>query len=292
MNELTLDIKKSIGKYEPIETEGLTLYPITVENYYEFLTAKPSLDFMQQTLPIELMSIPLLDAYFRIDMGLVDGIQPTGLFTQALLALALALRLMPHGKPEEQVRKFPIVPDDVNNPTRLKHLRFVRNGEEICTITPVQFGRLRPIIAAQNGVELVSDTANPELIQAEMDIQQMNQAFELDVNIDDMKATVAMNQRMRMKDLDDWTILEFDLMKQAIDREKHFMVYGIGEASGMVKFKNGNPVPSLFFTVLFKMRLLSLSSVPTITGTLCAPSLISKIRLRLISSFSLEYSWS
>jgi hypothetical protein len=121
------------------------------------------------------------------------------------------------------------------------------DGEVLTRINPSQMGHIRELIALMNGVELPDEADNPELIQAEMDIQQMNQAFELDVNIDDMKATVAMNQRMRMKDLDDWTILEFDLMKQAIDREKHFMVYGIGEASGMVKFKNGNPVPSLFF---------------------------------------------
>ena len=245
MNELTLDIKKSIGKYEPIETEGLTLYPITVENYYEFLTAKPSLDFMQQTLPIELMSIPLLDAYFRIDMGLVDGIQPTGLFTQALLALALALRLMPHGKPEEQVRKFQIVPDDVNNPTRLKHLRFVRNGEEICTITPVQFGRLRPIIAAQNGVELVSDTANPELIQAERDLAEKN-APKLNMDVESLITATALITGKDESEIYKWAILKMNNRLESAKRVIDYMVCGIGESQG-TKWKGGNPAPNPWF---------------------------------------------
>ena len=121
------------------------------------------------------------------------------------------------------------------------------DGEVMVRLTPSKVGLLRELIALMNGVELPDEADNPELIQAEQDIRQMNQAFDLDINVDDMKATVAMNQGMRMRDLDNWSILEFNLIKQAIDRDKHFMVYGIGEASGMVKYKNGNPVPSLFF---------------------------------------------
>ena len=245
MNELPLDIQQAIGRYEPIEAEGLTLYPITVEHYYEFLAAKPSLDFMQQSLPIELMSIPLLDAYFRIDMGLVDGMKQTGLFTQALLALSLALRLMPHGTPDEQVRRFQIVPDDANNPTRLKHLRFVLNGEETWTITPIQFGRLRPIIAAQNGVVLISETANPELIQAERDLAEKN-APKLKMDIESLISATAFLTGKDESEIYKWAILKMNNRLTAAKRVIDYMVCGIGEAQGS-KWKGGNPVPHPWF---------------------------------------------
>lgn len=245
MQELPLNIKRSVGRYDPIEVDGLTLYPIKVSNYYEFLAARPSLDFMQQTLPIELMSIPLLDAYFRIDMGLVDEIEPTGLFTQALLMLAMALRLMPNGSFEERVRQFHVIPDDATNPKRLKGLKFVLNGEEIHTITPVQFGYLRPIIAAQNGVELYSDTANPELIQAEKDLAEKN-APKLEMDIETLISSAALITHTDEKDIYDWPILKLHNRLESAKRILDYVVCGIGESQG-TKWGGGNPVPHPWF---------------------------------------------
>ena len=245
MQELPLNIKKSIGRYDPIETDGLTLYPIKVSNYYEFLAARPSLDFMQQTLPIELMSRPLLDAYFRIDMGLVEGIKPTGLFTQALLMLSMALRLMPNGSMEEQAKRFAVIPDDAVNPTRLKCLRFVVNGEEIHTITPIQFGNLRPIIAAQNGVELYSDTANPELVQAEKDLAEKN-APKLEMSVDALIGSAALITHTDEKDIYDWPILKLHNRLESAKRVIDYIICGIGESQG-TKWGGGNPVPHPWF---------------------------------------------
>ena len=245
MEELALDIRRAVGKYEPIKVDDLTLYPIKVENYYEFLMAKPSIDFMQQSLPVNLMSIPLLDAYFRIDMGLVDGMKPNGLFSSALLCLALALRLMPHGTAEEQVRKFQIVPDDVNDPKVLKCIKFVLNGEEMHTITPIQFGNLRPIIAAQNGIELISETANPELIQAERDMQE-NKAPKLDIDLESLISATALIARVDEKEIYDWAILKMNNRLESAKRVIDYMTCGIGEAQG-TKWNGGNPVPHPWF---------------------------------------------
>lgn len=245
MQELPLNIKKLIGRYEPIETDGLTLYPIKVNNYYEFLAARPSLDFMQQTLPIELMSIPLLDAYFRIDMGLANEVRPTGLFAQALLMLSMALRLMPNGSPEEQVRQFQVVPDDVANPKRLKQLRFILNGEEIRTITPIQFGNLRPIIAAQNGVELYSETANPELIQAERDLAEKNSP-KLEMDVERLVSSAAFITQTEEKDIYDWPILKLTNRLESAKRIFDYIICGVGESQG-TSWKGGNPVPHPWF---------------------------------------------
>lgn len=245
MQELPLNIKKLIGRYEPVEVDGLTLYPIKVNNYYEFLAAKSSLDFMQQTLPIELMSIPLLDAYFRIDMGLADGVESTGLFSQALLMLSMALRLMPNGSVDEQIRQFKVIPDDATNPKRLKYIKFVINGEEIRTITPIQFGNLRPIIAAQNGVELYSETANPELIQADRDLAEKN-APKLEMDIESLVSSAALVTRVEEKDIYDWPILKLNNRLEGAKRIIDYIICGIGESQG-TSWKGGNPVPHPWF---------------------------------------------
>jgi len=245
MQELPLNIKQSIGKYEPIEAEGLTLYPIKVENYYEFLTAKPSIDFMQQSLPIELISIPLLDAYFRIDMGLVDGMEPNGMFSCALLFLSLALRLMPHGSMEEQIGRFNIVPDNVADPKALKQIKFVLNGEEIHTITPIQFGNLRPILAAQNGIELISEAANPELIQAERDLAD-NNAPKVDADLDSLITAAAIISNVEEKEIYDWAILKLHKRLDTARRIIDYIVCGIGESQG-TKWVGGNPAPHPWF---------------------------------------------
>lgn len=245
MQELPLNIKRSIGRYEPIETDGLTLYPIKVSSYYKFLAARPSLDFMQQTLPIELMSIPLLDAYFQIDMGLVNGVRSIGLFSQALLMLSMALRLMPNGSIEEQVRQFKVIPDDATNPRRLKYLKFVLNGEEMHTITPIQFGNLRPIIAAQNGVELYSETANPELIQAERDLAEKNSP-KLEMDVETLISSAALITRTEEKDVYEWPILKLHNRLESAKRVIDYMICGIGESQG-TSWKGGNPVPHPWF---------------------------------------------
>lgn len=53
---------------------------------------------------------------------------------------------------------------------RLKAVEFTVDGEETHRVTPVQFQRLREIAAAQNGIELASPEANPELIEAQREL--------------------------------------------------------------------------------------------------------------------------
>ena len=66
MRELPLHIKKAIERYKEVEVDGMTLYPIKVSEYEEFLQARPALEYMQQSMPIEYMSMPILQAFFQI----------------------------------------------------------------------------------------------------------------------------------------------------------------------------------------------------------------------------------
>lgn len=244
MAELPLNIKKSIGKFEPIEAEGLILYPVLVENYYEFLAAKASLEFMQQRLPVELMSEPLLSAYFKLDTHQVEGVEPTGIFMAALLMLSLALRLKPEGSIEEQVRQFNVLVDP-NDTSRLKGLRFLYNGEEQATITPIQFQKIRPIIAAQNGIELPDESANPEIVDAENDLAE-SKAPKLDINIPALVSAGALVSGADETEVYKWAILKLSNRLESAKRVLDYMICGIGESQG-TKWKGGNPHPHPWF---------------------------------------------
>ena len=75
----------------------------------------------------------------------------------------------------------------------------------------------------------------------------MNGTVSLDVDTDDLIASVASYQRKRMYEIEEWTIWEFEKIRDAMERERRFTVTNIGEMSGMVKWDKGNPYPSLFF---------------------------------------------
>lgn len=243
--EIPVTYRKAIGKYQTVEVNGLPLYPITVEEYEEFLTARTALEFMQQTMPVRYATMPLLAAYYAQDYDAVSNNEsPTGLFYRVLLLLALALGIG-KGKPaQDRVQQFQVV-CDTNDHSCLKALRFCLNGEEIRQITPAQFTALRPIIAAQNGIEPPSESANPELVEAEQDIAQM-QSAQLNVDFYTLRATMAALSHCDETEIDQWPILKFQQRQQAIQRAVGYIVCSISEGYG-AKWKSGNPYPSLFY---------------------------------------------
>ena len=245
MNEIPANTMQLIRRYKPVETEGLTLWPVKVKERDGFTYARPSIEFVQQTLPVKYMSLPLLTAFYQIDLqNALMGEEPTGLFTRTLLFLALSLRVGEGLEMDARVRLMsPIV--STEDPFNLRAIRFTLNGEERMEITPIQFQRIRPILAAQNGIKLYSENANPELIEAENDLAAANNV-EIDVNFEDVISTVATFTGESEEDIDEWPILKLDRRRDAINRVLHFLVTGIGTASG-AKYEGGNPYPSPFF---------------------------------------------
>ena len=245
MNEIPANTMQLIRRYKPVETEGLTLWPVKVKERDGFTYARPSIEFVQQTLPVKYMSLPLLTAFYQIDLqNALMGEDPTGLFTRTLLFLALSLRVGEGLEMDKRVQMMsPIV--STEDPFNLRAIRFTLNGEERMEITPIQFQRIRPILAAQNGIKLYSENANPELIEAENDLAAANNV-EIDVNFEDVISTVATFTGESEEDIDEWPILKLDRRRDAINRVLHFLVTGIGTASG-AKYEGGNPYPSPFF---------------------------------------------
>ena len=247
MTELPLHIQKAVRRYEAIETDGVTLHPILVSEYDEWLVARQAIDIMQQSLPVAMLSKPLLQVYYEMDvlpavMG-TEG-QPTGLWGCAMLALALSLRLGQGLALDKRILQFdPMI--DTKDPKRLKAVQTLLNGEEMIRITPIQFQRLRPIIAAQNGVTLESEDANPELVKAERDLAELN-GPKLNVNFDDKLTFVAGKLHKRKEELYDWPIKEVEDHEAIFTRELMFAVNAIGGAFGGFG-KGGNPTPHPFY---------------------------------------------
>lgn len=246
--EHSLAIKKAVRTYSKIETDGMTLYPIPVSRWDEFMLARPALELMQQTLPVKYISMPLLSAYYAMDYEAVTGDDdlPTGLFARSLLLLSLALRLGRADEEAEQTLKRFRLRVDESDPSTLLAVDFSQDGETMQSITPVQFSRLREIIAAQNGVELVSTDANPELVEAERDIAEQKSA-KLSGDFGELFSTVAALSHEDEKTIMEWPIKKLMDRKDAYARVLGYLLCGVSEANG-AKWTGGNPYPSPFFS--------------------------------------------
>lgn len=226
---------------EPIEIEGITLYPITVREYRQFETAKSSLLIRQGSLPVEYAVMSYLEALYAMDYdAYAETKQTLGFIPRLLYMLSLAMRF----PVDALVRstRFETAPQDER---KLRCLE-MRLGENLVRVTPSVFDRIRQIIAAQNGMELPDEAENIDLVESEMDIAAASRVS-VEYDFRTLLASVARDQRCRRADLMDYTIREFNELKDAIERDKMFTIYRAAELAGTVKFTKGNPYPSWCF---------------------------------------------
>ena len=243
--ELSMQFKRQIANYQPITVRELTLYPIKVKYYTEYSIGRAAIEFMQQTLPVDCTSLPLLAAFYKLDYKAhVEKKEPTGLFSAALLFLALAL-----GEGDNAISRLAdifTIKIDANDPSVLKSV--VYNGDNAgaaAEITPVTFGVIRPILAAQNGLELHSTRADADLVQAERDLSEVK-GVKLNADINDMKIGVCSLSGDKEEEVDEWAILKLLNRAKAYQRIFDYVICGIGECQG-ASWKGGNPAPSLWF---------------------------------------------
>lgn len=255
MNGLSPEIERLINRYRPVIFEGLTLYPVTVENYEIFTFCSPALGFMQQSLPVAMLTKPLISVFFEMEQAEEQTTKPSGengepekpgnLFTRSIIALILALRLG-EGMPMPERLKRVQLAFDRKTGKKLQSLIVITDSGKPIEISPVKFGRLRPVIAAQNGIEIPPLDANPELVEADRAVRMMN-APKLEMVLEDKVSFVALASGADEDEIYDWPILKFNRRSIAAERVLSYLIYGIGEHSGMVKYKNGNPCPSPYF---------------------------------------------
>lgn len=244
MSDIPTKYLRQIRRYEPVDTEGIRLYPILVDEYEEYQAARPAIEFMHQSLPRVMLNMPILQAYYMLDsQSITDEQIPTGLMERAVLFLSLALRIGQGLPVEKRINLFR--PKVDAHTGKLKALLFTPDGEEICEITPAAFQRMRPILAAQNGITIPEADANPELVRAEEERNRQNTP-ELEANAEELISTVAALSGIDETEIYGWPIAKLLNRQRALNRVLDYLICGIGEAQG-TKWKKGNPVPSPFF---------------------------------------------
>lgn len=246
MTDVPLKYQEAVNTYQVVDFEGFRLHPIKVRDYRAFSNARPAIDFLQQSLPVRWLSVPLLSAYYGMEYECYEkGEEPPGLFARALLFLALALDFMPELDEWERVRRLSEgILVDGNDHGKLVGV-VIGTGEDQKTLTPVIFQRMRPVLAAQNGVRLESEDANPELVEADRDIAEQN-SENMDFDVSHLVTGVCALTGKDETELMDWPILKLTRRSESIERILGYLVCSFGEMSG-AKFKGGSPFPSPFY---------------------------------------------
>lgn len=243
------DRKNKIRRGEPIELLGLTFYPITMRYYERFLACSTALILRQAAFPVKYAVKDYMSAIWTLE---IDSIQERGikfgLFESLINLLFLSLRI------EMDFNEFMrsnIALKEEQNEINIDHIHITQNGKSV-DIKPIDFSlKIRPLLAEQNGLDLPKEFENLDLVNDADELKRRNQAKQkLNHNIDDLIASVAYLSHVDEKEIDDWTIKQFEARKRAIERAYHYSMYGQAEMSGMVKFEKGNPYPSWCFDVI------------------------------------------
>ena len=238
------DRKVQIRKGEPITECGLTFYPIQMSEYEEFLMCKDALALRLSTLPVKYAIKDYLNAIFSLEIDSVkDKGENIGLFTRAIALFMLSLRI------ESDIRQFvekQIMFKKVGKDDFVIDRIIVEQNNKRVEIKSIDFStKIRKLIAEQNGVELPEENINVELIKGQEELGELNSnKVKLNASIDSLISSVAYNSKISEREIDDWTVREFENRRKAIERDKKYTLYGQAEMSGMVSFKKGNPFPS------------------------------------------------
>lgn len=244
--QFSKDIVKKVRCGQPIEAYGLTLYPIMMEDYTDFLLCKDAFAIMQGSLPARYLGMDFVSALFVYSMDeAANGVpseQRTSLFQRMISLVYLTLRST---KEEiEQIAKDIEYKQFDENTVGISKIVIHQDGKTV-EITPAQFSfSIRPLIAFQNGFELPDESDNPELIRLAQKMHANDATVNLKVDPDDLIASVAFQSRVSVGEVMKWTVREFEYRVRAIERDKHFTMFGQAELSGMISFKDGNPYPS------------------------------------------------
>lgn len=232
-------VKRETLKGNPTVFNGLAFHALTMDRYEEWQSDKSVILARQSTLPVTFVTMPFIDALFALDLAAFEETHKlAGTMNRVLHAMALALRM-----PENSVGTRQI--GLVTNHMELKGF-YVNQADGTQQFIPKEdFPQIRKILAWQQGEDIPDESLNDELLEDEKWIAQRN-AGNLEIDMDSLLASVALNAHMRIRDVYGMSILEFEVTRSAIDRDKKYMICAAAESAG-TKWKGGNPHPSWCF---------------------------------------------
>ena len=219
----------------------VVFHPITVRDYAIFTTCSSASTLRLSMLPAAYAVMNYAQAIFAMAINEDLPEEERTYFTKFMHLFALSL-----GSSVDDIQIY----TDAKDITKLAAIvvkQTTAESEELVRFDTRQLGQIREIIAALNGRELPDESENAELVEAEQDIKSSGVNTSLKADVEDLKASVAAYYKVRLRELDDWTVFEFEKARSAIERMTRCVICGIGEAGGMVKYEKGNPFPSLIF---------------------------------------------
>lgn len=248
-NTIDIGYKEQIRLHLPIKTNGIVLYPILMRHYDDFVACKDSVATRISTLPARYLSYDFLTAIFLLEKEHVKETgNPIGILSRIMRLFFLSLRI---DNGNEALQRSIYVKGHGDDEV-ISHIVVKQDGEETI-ITPSVFSQIiRPIIADQNGILLPDEADNSDILRSEEEKAKFAQRGELSVRYDlsDLIASVAYQSHLREQDISEWSVLEFENRRKAIERDKRYMLYSQAEMTGMVSFKGGNPYKSWCFDVI------------------------------------------
>ena len=226
---------------EKIIIKGLELKPITMKHYDEWLRALPVLTLRMSTLPAKYAVMPFFGAIYALEIdGILAGEQ-LGMFEPFCSILCLSL-----GIPRERMESAIELATDKDDYSKLTHIIVHTDSmAEPTILKPFELNGIREAIAELNGAELPDENENPELVEA-LQVKNEMQGCRLEPRAIDAVDAVALASGLRVKDILPWTIREFEIRKDSVNRAKYFTVNAIAEGNGAT-WKGGNPVPDWLF---------------------------------------------
>lgn len=236
------EYKSLVRRNKPIVYHGLTFSPMTVEQLALYQAAKPSFELMQSSLPPKLATLSWCECLDALDrQGKSEG-KETVFLTVVLIVIAIVTNLPHVNENGEDVYPLREVRAKDGNLLSL----IVGKMDNPTILTMHDMDEIRKIIAAQNLYEIPDESWNPDLVRARKYLAATAQN-NVKYDVDDLVNSVALNAHVKPSDVWDWTIRDFILQQNAIDRKLNYQIFMTAEHSGFVKFKKGNPYPSWKF---------------------------------------------
>ena len=227
-------------KGKAILCNGLFLWAINMSGYEEWSQYKSVWMTRQSKFPVSCIALPFLEALFELDMDAIDRSgKPAGLIYNIMYVLGIVTRLGSNSvsngtiylKADEEKRKFLSIS--------------VKTAAGEVDITPEAFHEIRRNVLWMNGEDVPDESENDELLEAEKFLSERS-VPPLKYDLLDLEASVGLAYGCRVKDVMDWSILEFETCRRAVQRDRKHMICGIGETNGC-KWESGNPYPSWCF---------------------------------------------
>lgn len=246
LHTLPREKRLRIRRGEPIEECGLTLYPIRMDHYEDFLQCKDALSLRLSSLPARIAAMDYMSAVFALELEAIQGKtsakETGGLFFRLMRLFGLALRKDMNA---ETINESIYYRSGGADSIQIDHFDLSQDGRPPVRITPFEFSTiLRPLIAVQNAIDLPDEAENADLVEANEIKKRLGGGVPLKMDMDDLVSSVAYLSRVSDAEIMEWSVRDFENRQRAIDRAQRYMIYTQAEMSGMVSFKNGNPYPS------------------------------------------------